>query len=48
LRYRLGRIAEQSGRDPRRLADLLELITASRLLAGHDGDDGGPSSVSTN
>jgi hypothetical protein len=48
LRYRLGRIAELTGRDPRRLADLLELITASRLLAGHDGDDGGPSSVSTN
>jgi DNA-binding PucR family transcriptional regulator len=31
LRYRLGRIAELTGRDPRKLADLLELITAARL-----------------
>jgi sugar diacid utilization regulator len=38
LRYRLGRIAKRTGRDPRRLPDLLELVTASRLLAGADGD----------
>jgi hypothetical protein len=37
LRYRLGRIADLTGRDPRRLTDLLELITASRLLADGDG-----------
>jgi DNA-binding PucR family transcriptional regulator len=42
LRYRLGRIAELTGRDPRRLADLLELITASRLLSARVQD--GPSS----
>jgi GGDEF-like domain/PucR C-terminal helix-turn-helix domain len=33
LRYRLGRIATQTGRDPRKLADLLELITAARLTS---------------
>jgi sugar diacid utilization regulator len=32
LRYRLKRIAELTGRDPRKLADLLELITAARLI----------------
>lgn len=48
LRYRLGRIAKLTGRDPRRLADLLELITASRLIAGRDGDGAGPPSVATN
>lgn len=37
LRYRLRRIAELTGRDPRRAADLLELITASRLIATRDG-----------
>jgi sugar diacid utilization regulator len=38
LRYRLGRIAELTGRDPRKLADLLELITAARLTrnGAHD------------
>jgi sugar diacid utilization regulator len=38
LRYRLARIAELTGRDPRRLADLLELITALRLLSDRDRD----------
>jgi sugar diacid utilization regulator len=32
LRYRLRRIAELTGRDPRHLTDLLELITAARLM----------------
>jgi len=32
VRYRLRRIAELSGRDPQKLGDLLELITAARLL----------------
>ncbi|HET7017026.1 MAG TPA: helix-turn-helix domain-containing protein [Streptosporangiaceae bacterium] len=31
LRYRLRRIAEITGRDPRKLSDLLELILAARL-----------------
>jgi sugar diacid utilization regulator len=48
LRYRLGRIAELTGHDPRRLPELLELITAARLIAGHAGDGGGRSSVPTN
>jgi hypothetical protein len=47
LRYRLGRIAELTGRDPRRLADLLELITAARLINAHD-EDAGRSSIPTN
>lgn len=33
LRYRLGRIATLTGRDPRKLADLLELIAAARLTS---------------
>ena len=33
LRYRLGRIAEITGRDPRKLTDLLELIAAARLIS---------------
>ncbi len=33
LRYRLGRIAERTGRDPHVLADLFELTTAARLIA---------------
>jgi DNA-binding PucR family transcriptional regulator len=37
LCYRLGRIAELAGRDPRQLADLLELIAASRVLTGPAG-----------
>ena len=42
LRYRLSRITSLTGRDPRRLTDLLELITAARLISGgqaegHDG-----------
>lgn len=37
LRYRLGRIAELTGRDPRKLADLLELITAARLTGNGRG-----------
>jgi sugar diacid utilization regulator len=32
LRYRLRRINELTGRDPRRLNDLLELIAATRLV----------------
>jgi sugar diacid utilization regulator len=47
MRYRLGRVAKLTGRDPRGLTDLLGLITASRLIAGRDGDDDSPSSVST-
>jgi len=34
LRYRLRRIAEQTGRDPTRAADLFELVAAARILAG--------------
>ena len=33
LRYRLRRIAEITGHDPRTLAGLLELIAAARLAA---------------
>ena len=33
VRYRLRRVRDLTGKDPRRLADLLELITAARLLA---------------
>jgi len=33
LRYRLRRIAEKTGRDPRKLADLFELIAAGRVMA---------------
>jgi DNA-binding PucR family transcriptional regulator len=33
LRYRLRRIAEKTGRDPHKLADLLELIAAGRVMA---------------
>jgi hypothetical protein len=33
LRYRLRRIAETTGRDPRKLADLMELVTAARLMS---------------
>lgn len=33
LRYRLRRISEATGRDPRHLSDLLELIAASRVMA---------------
>ncbi len=40
LRYRLARIAKSTGRDPRRVADLLELIAAARIL---DGGHPGPS-----
>jgi hypothetical protein len=32
LRYRLRRIAEKTGRDPRRPADAIELIAAARLI----------------
>lgn len=34
LRYRLRRIAEQTGRDPHRAADLFELVAAARILSG--------------
>jgi DNA-binding PucR family transcriptional regulator len=40
VRYRLRRIAELTGRDPQKLTDLLELITAARLL-GHATHDNG-------
>jgi PucR-like helix-turn-helix protein/diguanylate cyclase with GGDEF domain len=33
VHYRLGRIRDLSGRDPRRFADLVELTTALRLIA---------------
>lgn len=36
LRYRLGRIAERSGRDPRVIRDLLELMAASHVLGVRD------------
>jgi sugar diacid utilization regulator len=42
LRYRLGRIASLTGRDPRKLTDLPELITAARLISGGQVEaDGG-------
>jgi DNA-binding PucR family transcriptional regulator len=37
LRYRLRRIAELTGRDPRRLTDLLELVAAMRILSTGGG-----------
>jgi len=37
VRYRLRRIARQTGRDPQRLRDLLELATAARLMDAEDG-----------
>jgi sugar diacid utilization regulator len=39
VRYRLRKIAQLTGRDPRNITDLLELIAASRLIttAQHDG-----------
>jgi len=37
LRYRLRRTAAESGRDPRKVADLLELIAASQLLSPSAG-----------
>ena len=39
VRYRLGKIAELTGRDPRNITDLLELVAASRVIATtrHDG-----------
>ena len=33
LRYRLGRIADTTGRDPRKLTDLIELIAAARIIS---------------
>jgi PucR C-terminal helix-turn-helix domain/GGDEF-like domain len=38
LRYRLSRIKELTGRDPRKLTDLLELITSTRLITSTAGD----------
>jgi len=35
LRYRLRRITRCTGRDPRRVTDLLELVAAARILDGH-------------
>jgi hypothetical protein len=37
MRYRLRRITELTGRDPRSMTDLLELIAASRLMSGRAG-----------
>lgn len=37
MRYRLRRVHELTGRDPRRVADLLELVTAMRILNRVDG-----------
>jgi hypothetical protein len=47
VRYRLRRVAEMTRRDPRRLADMVELIAAARLMAARaahqpDGGAGGP------
>jgi len=39
LRYRLSRIIQLTGRNPRKLADLLELITAARMLTRPTGND---------
>lgn len=33
LRYRLRRVAEMTGRDPRKVADLMELVAAARLMS---------------
>jgi len=44
LRYRLGRIARCTGRDPRRMADLLELIAAGKILDGQDAGTADPRS----
>jgi hypothetical protein len=38
LRYRLRRVADITGRDPRRLADMIELMAAARLIASEAGD----------
>jgi hypothetical protein len=46
LRYRLQRIADKTGRDPRRLSDLLELIAAARLLHDHNGSSPARSTAS--
>src|ERR1700730_16388161 len=39
LRYRLGRITELTGRDPRKITDLLELIAAAQVLTRQNGHD---------
>ena len=39
LRYRLGRITELTGRGPRKLTDLLELVAATHVLTGQTGRD---------
>jgi PucR C-terminal helix-turn-helix domain/GGDEF-like domain len=39
LRYRLRRIAEKTGRDPRRPADAIELIAAARLIPPAEAGD---------
>jgi DNA-binding PucR family transcriptional regulator len=45
LRYRLGRITDLTGRDPRNLKDLLELITSTRLITSSTrAADPGPAS----
>jgi sugar diacid utilization regulator len=37
LRYRLRRITQLTGRDPRRVTDLLELIAATQIVKGPEG-----------
>jgi hypothetical protein len=39
LRYRLRRITELTGRDPRKIADLMELIAATQVLTRQNGHD---------
>jgi sugar diacid utilization regulator len=40
VRYRLQKIAQLTGRDPRNITDLLELIAASRIIATTPHDSG--------
>jgi sugar diacid utilization regulator len=42
LRYRLQRISERTGRDPRKVADLLELIAAARVMSASAEKSAGP------
>ena len=42
VRYRLRKIAQLTGRDPRNITDLLELIAASRIITTPDGGKAAP------
>jgi hypothetical protein len=42
LRYRLKRITRYTGRDPRKVTELLELVAAARILDGHKPGTAGP------